>query len=67
MQGICRGVPQESRSPQITRAIAIVSAIALPAVALRVYSRYTLSKLWWDDWAIIAAGVSHIQTGALRC
>ena len=65
MQGICKGTPQQSRSPEIIQAIAILSAFVLPAVMLRVYSRFTLSEIWWDDWAIIAAGVGHMQTNVL--
>jgi hypothetical protein len=65
MQGICKGAPQQSRSAEISQAIAILSAFALPAVMLRVYSRFTLTEIWWDDWAIIAAGVGYMQTNAL--
>lgn len=55
---ICKGVPYPSRSEEISRAIIILSAFAFPVIILRIIARRIVSEIWWDDWAIIGAGVS---------
>jgi hypothetical protein len=59
---ICKGVPAPSRSAQIIRIVIIASAITLPILVLRVFSRIMITDIWWDDWIILAATVHpHIQ------
>lgn len=55
---MCKGVPQQSRSGEVIRVSIIVAAFGFPMVILRLISRYISTNIWWDDWAVIAAGVS---------
>jgi hypothetical protein len=59
---VCKTVPQPSRSAELIRVVTILSAISFPVIILRIYSRFTVAYIWWDDWAIVAAGVSYTQT-----
>ena len=58
---MCKGVPQPSRGAEIIRVVIILTAIAFPVIFLRLFSRYVTAWIWWDDWAIVAAGVSLNQ------
>ncbi|KIM94076.1 hypothetical protein OIDMADRAFT_184520 [Oidiodendron maius Zn] len=59
---ICKGAPQQSRSAEVIRITIIISSVAFLVVILRLCSRYFVAKIWWDDWAIIAAAVRRIYT-----
>jgi len=58
---ICIGVPQPSRSAEIIRIAIIVTAFTFPIIILRIVSRYTLTRLWWDDFIIIITAVSSMR------
>lgn len=58
---ICEGVPEPSRSMEIIRKVSIISAVAFLIVILRLFSRYLIRRIWWDDWAIIGAAVSPVH------
>lgn len=58
---ICKGAPQQSRSAEVIRITIIISSVAFLVVILRLCSRYFVAKIWWDDWAIIAAAVSILS------
>lgn len=60
-QNICKAVPQPSRSGDLIRAIIILSAFAFPIIILRIIARRMVAEIWWDDWAIIGAGVSYAR------
>ena len=54
----CDGVPIESRAWDVAIVGLICAPIALIAVALRCYSRYSKTRtLGSDDWLAIAAGL----------
>ncbi|KAH8594470.1 hypothetical protein B0O99DRAFT_672908 [Bisporella sp. PMI_857] len=57
---ICNGVPQPSRSAELIRTTIIISALTFPTIALRLFSRYKLSRIWVDDWFILASGIVMI-------
>lgn len=63
---MCKGVPQPSRSGEVKRVAIIVAAFGFPMVILRLVSRYISSKLWWDDWVIVAAAVSDTLVDDIR-
>ncbi|KAH8589850.1 hypothetical protein B0O99DRAFT_522425, partial [Bisporella sp. PMI_857] len=56
---ICKGIPQPSRSGAIVRVVVASTVIAIPIIVLRLFSRYTTSYIWWDDWVIAGAGASY--------
>ncbi|KIN06776.1 hypothetical protein OIDMADRAFT_65100, partial [Oidiodendron maius Zn] len=60
---LCKGVPQPSRSAEIIRVVIVISAVTFPIFILRLFSRYIVSGFWWDDWAIIASGLSGATRG----
>lgn len=64
-QNICKAVPQPSRSGDLIRAIIILSAFAFPIIILRIIARRMVAEIWWDDWAIIGAGIFMIPTSVM--
>ncbi|OBT94023.2 hypothetical protein VE01_07074 [Pseudogymnoascus verrucosus] len=62
---VCKTVPQPSRSAELIRVVTILSAISFPVIILRIYSRFTVAYIWWDDWAIVAAGALMIPMSVI--
>lgn len=59
---ICKGYPVPSRSAELIRDVIIIAAVTFPVVGLRFFARrLVVSKLWFDDWAILLATVSVVQ------
>ncbi len=54
---LCSGVPVESRVWTVFIVILVAGTLALTAIALRIYSRYTIAQyLGADDWTMVLAG-----------
>jgi hypothetical protein len=57
-QEMCFGFYVEERSHYIMTAVVCVTAMTVPFVLLRLFSRMSVGgKLWWDDVAMIVAAV----------
>ncbi|KIN00010.1 hypothetical protein OIDMADRAFT_181260 [Oidiodendron maius Zn] len=62
---MCKGVPQPSRSAEISRIIIIISLLTFPTILLRLLSRWHTSQLCWDDWAMLASAVVMIPMAVI--
>jgi hypothetical protein len=60
------GMENQDRGPELRAFIIVMMAIAFAAVVLRIWSRLIRTpdargikqiRLWWDDWAVLAAMV----------
>jgi hypothetical protein len=57
---LCASYPKESRSAEVRRVAIILSALTLPIVALRCFSRWAITRqIWYDDWAVLVATVGR--------
>jgi hypothetical protein len=60
MSDLCVAYPKESRSNEVKITAVVCIVITTVIVILRSLARLTVtSRLWWDDWMILLATVSH--------
>lgn len=56
---LCHDEPRPSRRGNLVAVTVVLTVITTLMVALRCWSRYTISKqFWWDDWFILFSLVS---------
>lgn len=57
-QQLCAAYPAVTRGQLVVKVAAVISAIVLPTVAIRLYARIRFTnKLWIDDYATILGAV----------
>ncbi|KAF8861864.1 hypothetical protein BDZ45DRAFT_671444 [Acephala macrosclerotiorum] len=65
---LCEGTPIQSRAWSVAIVGFVCGPLALLAIVLRCFSRYSSSKyLGWDDWLVVATGVVLIPLIVLDC
>ncbi|CZR54594.1 uncharacterized protein PAC_04478 [Phialocephala subalpina] len=65
---LCEGTPIQNRAWGVAIVGLVCGPLALLAIALRCYSRYSITKyLGWDDWLAVATGVVLIPIIVLDC
>ncbi|KAH8654646.1 hypothetical protein BGZ60DRAFT_332854, partial [Tricladium varicosporioides] len=61
---LCIDQPRPSRRPNLYGAAITLSVIVICFVALRVWSRWSITRqFWWDDWVLLVATVSGTWLG----
>jgi hypothetical protein len=70
------GLENQDRGPELQAFIIVMMATAFAAVVLRIWSRLirtpdargiTQIRLWWDDWAVLAAMVCERPCKVFDC
>ncbi|KUJ12789.1 uncharacterized protein LY89DRAFT_558860, partial [Mollisia scopiformis] len=65
---LCEGVPIQSRAWGVAIVGLVCGPLALIAIALRCYSRYSITRsLGWDDWLAVVTGLVLIPLIVLDC